>query len=242
MVWKDDKIIDSGTLDGGYESGASAVNSRGQVVGFATNTIADPDSMVGVGFNGKMADLGNFGGTCTFAFDLNNRDQVVGGSRLTGDQEQHPFLWNGRKLVDLGTFGGGLGNAIALKDAGDVTGFATYPGDEIVHAALWSHEKASDLGTLGGDASSIGFDIDERGDVVGISTNDFSDLNQCRAFLWQPGGPMLDLNDLVSGSSPATGVAGDYQRSRRDRGHRLGPRWESARLHLGSLWQWPSGN
>src|SRR5438552_16306600 len=37
-----------GTLEGGYESEAFAVNARGQVVGAATNGIPDPSSIVGV--------------------------------------------------------------------------------------------------------------------------------------------------------------------------------------------------
>jgi probable HAF family extracellular repeat protein len=265
VLWRNREIIDLGTIGGGYESIATSVNSRGQVVGFATNTIPDPDSMFGLGFQtraflwqdgamqdlgtlgtgtnamamlinekgqiagnsytsaepsslcaeeglgslttgtflwnqGSLLDLGNFGGSCTFASDLNNRGQVVGGSRLAGDLEQHPFLWNGKKLIDLGTFGGSLGTAIALNDAGDTVGWATYPGDEVLHAALWRHGKMEDLGALAGDAFTQGFDINERGQVVGISTNDFLDLSQYRAFLWQPGGSMLDLNGLVSGS------------------------------------------
>ena len=42
ILWTDDKIIDLGTLGGGYESLATAVNNRGQVAGFALNLVPDP--------------------------------------------------------------------------------------------------------------------------------------------------------------------------------------------------------
>ena len=37
-------MIDLGTLEGGYESYATSVNSKGQVTGSAVNTIPDPFS------------------------------------------------------------------------------------------------------------------------------------------------------------------------------------------------------
>ena len=46
VLWKSSKIIDLGTLNEGNESVASAVNSRGQIVGLALNTISDPNSMI----------------------------------------------------------------------------------------------------------------------------------------------------------------------------------------------------
>src|SRR6516164_8936877 len=91
-LWAHDRIIDLGNLsEGGFESIANAVNSKGQVVGVATNTIPDPNSMVGTGFqtrafiwqNGVMQDLGTLGsGTNAQAFLINERGQVVGWSYI----------------------------------------------------------------------------------------------------------------------------------------------------------------
>src|SRR6059058_1477168 len=78
-----------GTLEGGYESEAFAVNARGQVVGAATNGIPDPSSIVGVSTqvraflwqNGAMQDLGTLpGGTNAVALLVNERGQIVGQS------------------------------------------------------------------------------------------------------------------------------------------------------------------
>lgn len=258
VLWNKGEMIDLGTLEGGYESIATSVNSRGQVVGLALNGIPDPDSIVGLGYQGRaflwqngamknlgtlggpdawafvinergqvagnsyvntkpsarcaqfeigtlttgaflwdhgtMKDLGNFGGTCTFAFDLNNRGEVVGASSLDGDQVQHPFLWDGHRLIDLHTFGGDAGTAIAINDAGDAVGWATDP-DQVAHAALWKNGKIKDLGTLADFPFSFASDINARGQVIGqVASSDFS---QFRGFLWQAGGPMIDLNSLI---------------------------------------------
>jgi probable HAF family extracellular repeat protein len=266
VLWRKAEITDLGTLEGGYESIATSVNNRGQVVGFATNTIPDADSMVGLGVqtraflwqdgsiqdlgtlgtgtdavalivnergqiagnsytssepsavcqqaevgslttgaflwdHGIMKDLGSLGGTCTFAFDLNNRGEVVGGSSLAGDQMQHPFLYDGRNLVDLGTFGGDLGTAIALNDAGEATGWATYPANQVAHAAFWRHGKIKDLGTLPGDSSSFGFTVNASGQVVGLSVPPGGDFDSAHAFLWENSGPMVALESLVGGGS-----------------------------------------
>jgi len=42
VLWRAGTIVDPGTLEGGYESLVSVVNSRGQVVGVAFNTVPDP--------------------------------------------------------------------------------------------------------------------------------------------------------------------------------------------------------
>jgi probable HAF family extracellular repeat protein len=187
---------------------ALLVNERGQIAG-NSYTSAEPSeacaqaeigSLTTGAFlwdKGTMLDLGDFGGTCTFAFDLNNRGQVVGGSRLTGDQVQHPFLWDKGSLIDLGTLGGNLGTGIAINDAGDVAGWSTLPGDQTFHAALWRQGKLKDLGTVKGDVNSIAFHINALGQVVGVSVPPDGDFDTGHPFLWEDGGPMIDLNKLI---------------------------------------------
>jgi probable HAF family extracellular repeat protein len=99
VLWKQGHIIDLGTLDGGYESVAHAVNSKGQLVGLSLNTIPDPNSMIGsfygIGFqqtrafiwqDGVMQDLGTLGtGTNAIALLINERGQVVGDSYTSTD-------------------------------------------------------------------------------------------------------------------------------------------------------------
>ena len=93
VLWRNGGITDLGTLrNGGYESFAAAVNSRGQVVGNALNTVPDDFSMAAPGFfttqtraflwqNGTMQDLGTLGtGTDAMAQFINERGQVVGWS------------------------------------------------------------------------------------------------------------------------------------------------------------------
>ncbi len=47
VVWVKGHIFNLGTLDGGYESLATAINNRGQIAGFASNSTPDPISLFG---------------------------------------------------------------------------------------------------------------------------------------------------------------------------------------------------
>jgi hypothetical protein len=88
-------IVDLGTL-GGNVSGAYSVNNRGQIVGYALNTIPDP--------------YGSF---------------LMGCSTLacfpTG-QQMRATLWDRGKLYDLGTLGGNDAVAGMINESGQIAG------------------------------------------------------------------------------------------------------------------------
>jgi len=247
VLWtKDGQVNDLGTVPGGNESLATAVNSRGQAVGFSNNDVPDPASLAGFatqtraflwqngvmqdlgtlggddglafginergqtfGFsytnsdatlnpffwqNGTMTDIGSFGGTFGIPNWLNSRGQVVGYSNLAGDATHHGFLWDRGTLTDLGALGGDNSEADWISDSGLVVGRADVPGSLTHHGFLWKHGVMTDLGVIDGDACSTGNGVNSRGQVVG-------DAGVCfvggRAWLWENGGPMVDLNDLA---------------------------------------------
>jgi probable HAF family extracellular repeat protein len=247
--------IDLGTFGGG-QSAAFAVNGRGQVVGFASNTIADPfdgfgtqiraylwqngvkqdlgtlgtgtDAMAtlvnehgqvaGVSFtstdinprtgspnidpffweNGKIQDIGTFGGGIGAPLQINNRGQVVGQEDLPpgGTGKAQAFLWRNGVLTHLGTLPGGISSrAHWINDAGEIVGFSGIQNDQFLHAVLWNPEIV-DLGTVDGDPCSLALSINSSGQIVG-GTLDCSTGVSLHAFLWENGGPMVDLNTLI---------------------------------------------
>jgi probable HAF family extracellular repeat protein len=127
VVWSSGKVFDLGTL-GGNQSGAQAINDRGQVTGFALNDIPDAYSLFDLPFlgssngtetrafvwrDGRMHDLGTLGGPDAFGWFINDRGQVAGYSytnssanEVTGQPTLHPFLWDEGRMKDLGTLGG----------------------------------------------------------------------------------------------------------------------------------------
>ena len=158
VLWEKGVLTDLGTF-GGNSSSASSINGRGQVVGFALNTISDPVSMADWQIGGStmgtqtrafvwdkhngMQDLGTLGGPDAVGGFVNNSGQVVGFSytdseinSTTGLPTTHPFLWKNGKMTDLGTLGGTLaGSAIngllgGLNNNGQVVGLSTLTGDQ----------------------------------------------------------------------------------------------------------------
>jgi probable HAF family extracellular repeat protein len=205
VLWRNGRMIDLGTLEGGYESYATGVDNRGQVTGSAVNTIPDPFSPFGLqnrGFlwqDGTMRDLGTLGGPDTAPGPMNEQGQIAGFSLTsfipnptTGIPTADPFLWKDGRMLDVGTLGGTFGNANALNNHGQVVGVSNLAGDLTFHPFFWDRGVLIDVGTLGGDNGTPNW-INDAGEVVGNADLPGSQTHD--AFLWRHG-VMTDLGNL----------------------------------------------
>jgi probable HAF family extracellular repeat protein len=134
------------------------------------------------------------------------------GRVFDGDVTTHPFIWSKeegmQELFASGGLGGTFGHPDWMNDRGEVVGFGTTVGDVVGHAFLWRRGTMIDLGTIGTDAFSEGLSIDSRGQVVG-ATFTHPGGAELRGFLWEKGGPMVDLNTLLVAGSNTFIVAGE---------------------------------
>lgn len=185
-----------GTLPGGGRVIAGGLNASGQVTGSAT-TAGSTHAYLTDASGGTLHDLGTLSGDAVSeGFGVNASGQVAGHSYKNGSNG-HAFLSgpNGGALHDLGSLGGSGASAYGVNASGQVTGFGVTAGSAADHAFLSDPNggKLHDLGGLPGKQNSIGFSVNDSGQVVGQS-DDGSDR---RAFVFS-NGVMTDLNTLIA--------------------------------------------
>jgi probable HAF family extracellular repeat protein len=219
FVWQWDEMKALPTL-GGNNGFAAAVNNRGQVVGWAENTVHDStcvspqvlqfEAVIWGSPNGQIQELHPLhGDPDSAATAINQNGQVVGISgtcdvAVGAFSAKHALLWEDGRVTNLPTLGGaGWNTPAAINNQGEIAGFSDLPGDvksgvltPNFHAVLWTKEHViHDLGTLPGDSLSEATGINDRGQIVGVS------FPSSHAFIWQDG-VMTDLNKLIPSGSP----------------------------------------
>lgn len=191
-------MTDLGTF-GGPESFGNNINDRGQVVGAAD--LPDGIRHAFLYENGVKQDLGALPGhTFGTAFGINNRGEVVGGSRPASPPIFRAVSFKDGAVIDLGTLDGPSSFAVRINDLGQVVGRADLASG-FSRAFLYEDGVMKDLGTLPGDTASFASDINDRGQVVARSVS----ASASRAFLWQDG-VMQDLGTLGGNLTEPSGI------------------------------------
>jgi probable HAF family extracellular repeat protein len=192
-IRKNGRIRDLGTF-GGHHGLSSGVNNNDFVVGGAENKEPDPFDFGGLVIGGlpsptawqafgwskgKLHNLGTLGGPDSFAFFIDDLDEINGVSFTSdipnagsGIPTVEPFIWKNGSMRSLGTLGGTFGYVSNITNHSEIVGFSNLVGDAVAHAYDWKPRQGmKDLGALGGTFSSASW-VNETGEIVGGSTTD----------------------------------------------------------------------
>lgn len=235
---------------GGFNSYATAVNNRGEIVGWAENGVQDPTcdtALQTLQFraviwepDGTMRELPPLPGDSTSAATaINDLGQVVGisgacGIAVGGVSAAHSVLWQNGVPTEIPNLGGHSWNTpAAINNLGTVVGFslpAGQDGTRNFEAFLWTQAGGLQrLGKLPGDIRSEALGVNEKNQVVGLSRGG---PFLFRAFIWQ-NGVISDLNSMTVAGSQFLLFANDINDSGEITGQSFDPNTQAAPAFVG---------
>lgn len=191
-------VTELGTLGGDY-GWAYGVNNHGQVVGMSS-TASNARFHATLWWNGTVIDLGSLCSTCSYsysvAYDVNDAGQVVGQSWSA--LGYRAFVWENGTMRALPPLPGDFtSSAFGINARGQVVGLSA--GFTGLQGVIWTDGVPRDVGSLGGRSGgglyTVAYDVNDAGQVVGISAAAPTDRQH--AFLWEDGA----ITDLGAGTA-----------------------------------------
>jgi probable HAF family extracellular repeat protein len=177
---------DLGLLQGTGSAVANAINSKGEVVGWAS--VSEGKAEAVVFRSGTARGLG--GGVATA---INDSGTIVGYT----ESNTTAVFYTHTGTISMGTLGGPYSQASAINDNGAVVGLSAlnelHNGSYVEHPFLYDHNRMVDLGLPKGGFFGGAASINRWGDVVGQYSSSGTDDH---AFLYT-NGVMRDLNSLL---------------------------------------------
>jgi probable HAF family extracellular repeat protein len=179
FVWRNGRIAQLPLL-GGHNGSTFNINNRGKVAGYAETSTRDAECPTTVAANGTGPQVLDF-------------EAVVWNAKRNHVRELPPLL------------GDTVGTAEWVNDKGEAVGTSGRCTNTVIppftvgpHAVLWDRDgSVTNLGSLGGTANpalligNVAFAINNRGQVVGIST--LAGNSIVHPFLWTREHGMHDL-------------------------------------------------
>jgi probable HAF family extracellular repeat protein len=223
FLYHDGVMKDLGTLGGPDSFSEYRPNNFGNAGGQSETSVFDPNGEdfceFGTGLiclpffwhNHKMTPQPTLGGNNGAGYGVNDLGEMAGTAENktmeptcavagTGELLQYkPAIWKDGRIRELPSFRGDpVGVAYAINNHSQAVGQSGPCGVEVSlglpsHAMLWQNNKAINLGSLGGTLNNLAQDINDKGQVVGLS--DLRGDDTFHAFLWQQN-KMTDLGAL----------------------------------------------
>jgi probable HAF family extracellular repeat protein len=193
-------------LLGGNNGQASAINIRGQIVGFSETATVDsgcPPNLIRTPVlwkNGKAhpVPFPTFGKDPDGdAFAINDLGQAAGSSGNCSGSVLHAVSWENNSVSQLPDFATGA-VAYKINNQGQIVGTVGSADNTTQYGALWQNGVLTNLGLLPGDFGGLASGINNQGQIVG--SNFDSNFNWSHGFLWQDD-VMTDINTLIPASA-----------------------------------------